>query len=76
MAVLWVLHLVRHEGAGQSTINLSSGENKHYAMSRATSVDVRIAIRCDSGVVKTMSVCPEAGQMTAPDMRQLWLQQQ
>eukprot|EP00972_Heterocapsa_arctica_P096743 14273109-Heterocapsa_arctica.AAC.1 len=23
-----------------------------------------------------MSVCPEAGQMTAPDMQQLWLQQQ
>eukprot|EP00972_Heterocapsa_arctica_P091719 13525711-Heterocapsa_arctica.AAC.1 len=34
-AVSWVWHLVRHGGAEQSAIILSSGESKHYATIRA-----------------------------------------
>eukprot|EP00972_Heterocapsa_arctica_P078368 11554489-Heterocapsa_arctica.AAC.1 len=91
MAVVWSTHLPEQGSAVQSTESLSSGESKHYATIRATAHalgvpsmladwgaqrDVRVASRCDSGVARRVPVCPGAGQMTAPDVRQLWLQQQ
>ena len=91
MALMWGAHLLKHGGAVQSTIALSSGEPEYYAMLRAAShglgvrslledwgcgVDLEIVIKCDSSTARGIAARQGLGKMRHVDVRYLWLQQQ